>query len=61
MRKISYVGDWTSYSYRKAMEDAGYKDGDRLGGKNVSKTLAYKLKGMSKLNKKICTVNLVSL
>ena len=31
--KISYVGDWTSYNYRKAMQDAGYKDGDKLGGK----------------------------
>ena len=31
--KISYVGDWTSYNYRKAMKDAGYKDGDKLGGK----------------------------
>jgi len=31
--KISYVGDWTSYNYRKAMQDAGYKDGDALGGK----------------------------
>jgi ectoine hydroxylase-related dioxygenase (phytanoyl-CoA dioxygenase family) len=31
--KISYVGDWTSYNYRKAMKDAGYKDGDNLGGK----------------------------
>ena len=31
--KISYVGDWTSYSYRKAMQEAGYKDGDFLGGK----------------------------
>jgi alanine racemase len=31
--KISYVGDWTSYSYRQAMIDAGYKDGDKLGGK----------------------------
>jgi len=30
--KISYVGDWTSYSYRKAMQEAGYKDGDNLGG-----------------------------
>ena len=35
--KISYVGDWTSYSYRKAMEDAGYKNGDRLGGKMFPK------------------------
>jgi ectoine hydroxylase-related dioxygenase (phytanoyl-CoA dioxygenase family) len=35
--KISYVGDWTSYSYRKAMKDAGYKDGDRLGGKMFPK------------------------
>jgi len=31
--KINYVGDWTSYSYRKAMQEAGYKDGDFLGGK----------------------------
>tara|TARA_B100001250_G_scaffold358923_1_gene335531 strand:+ start:771 stop:1607 length:837 start_codon:yes stop_codon:yes gene_type:complete len=31
--KISYVGDWTSYNYRKAMQSAGYKDGDKLGGK----------------------------
>jgi len=31
--KISYVGDWTSYTYRQAMKDAGYKDGDSLGGK----------------------------
>ena len=31
--KISYVGDWTSYNYRKAMQDAGYKSGDELGGK----------------------------
>ena len=30
--KISYIGDWTSYNYRKAMQDAGYKDGDFLGG-----------------------------
>ena len=30
--KISYVGDWTSYSYRQAMKDAGYKEGDDLGG-----------------------------
>jgi ectoine hydroxylase-related dioxygenase (phytanoyl-CoA dioxygenase family) len=30
--KISYVGDWTSYSYRQAMKDAGYKEGDGLGG-----------------------------
>jgi len=30
--KIDYVGDWTSYSYRKAMQDAGYKNGDKLGG-----------------------------
>ena len=29
---ISYVGDWTSYNYRKAMQEAGYKDGDKLGG-----------------------------
>ena len=31
--KISYIGDWTSYNYRKAMQDAGYKNGDPLGGK----------------------------
>ena len=31
--KISYVGDWTSYNYRKAMQEAGYKNGDSLGGK----------------------------
>ena len=30
--KIDYVGDWTSYSYRQAMQDAGYKNGDKLGG-----------------------------
>ena len=29
---IDYVGDWTSYSYRKAMQEAGYKNGDKLGG-----------------------------
>ena len=31
--KISYIGDWTSYNYRKAMQEAGYKNGDKLGGK----------------------------
>ena len=31
--KINYVGDWTSYNYRKAMQDAGYKEGDSLDGK----------------------------
>ena len=31
--KISYVGDWTSYNYRKAMQEQGYKNGDSLGGK----------------------------
>ena len=31
--KISYVGGWTSYNYRKAMQEAGYKNGDNLGGK----------------------------
>ena len=31
--KISYVGDWTSYNYRKSMQEAGYKNGDPLGGK----------------------------
>ena len=30
--KICYDGDWTSYNYRKAMQDAGYKEGDKLGG-----------------------------
>jgi len=30
--KISYVGDWTSYNYRKIMQEAGYKNGDPLGG-----------------------------
>ena len=30
---ISYVGDRTTYNYRKAMQEAGYKDGDKLGGK----------------------------
>ena len=27
------VGDWTSYNYRQAMKDGGYKEGDSLGGK----------------------------
>ena len=31
--KINYVGDWTSYNYRKAMQDGGYEEGDSLGGK----------------------------
>ena len=26
--KICYDGDWTSFNYRKAMQDAGYKNGD---------------------------------
>ena len=30
--RIDYVGDWTSYTYRKAMQDAGYKNGDKLSG-----------------------------
>jgi len=30
--KICYDGDWTSYNYRRAMQDAGYKEGDKLGG-----------------------------
>ena len=30
--RINYVGDWTSFNYRKAMQDAGYKNGDKLGG-----------------------------
>ena len=29
---IEYIGDWTSYSYRKAMQKAGYKNGDKLKG-----------------------------
>ena len=28
--KISYVGDWTSYNYRKKMKEAGYNNGDLL-------------------------------
>ena len=31
--KISYDGDWTSFNYRKAMQDAGYKNGDPVEGK----------------------------
>ena len=31
--RISYIGDWTSYNYRKAMQDSCYKNGDELGGK----------------------------
>ena len=31
--KISYDGDWTSFNYRKAMQDAGYKNGDIVDGK----------------------------
>ena len=31
--KISYDGDWTSFNYRKAMQDAGYKNGDPVDGK----------------------------
>jgi ectoine hydroxylase-related dioxygenase (phytanoyl-CoA dioxygenase family) len=31
--KVSYRGDWTSYSYRQSMKEAGYKEGDKLGGK----------------------------
>ena len=31
--KISYDGDWTSFNYRKAMQDAGYKNGDSVDGK----------------------------
>ena len=30
--RIDYVGDWTSFNYRKAMQDAGYKNGDKLDG-----------------------------
>ena len=29
--KIEYRGDWTRYE-RKIMEDAGYKNGDKLDG-----------------------------
>ncbi len=31
--RISYIGDWTSYSYRQSMKEAGYKEGDKLEGK----------------------------
>ena len=31
--KISYDGDWTSFNYRKAMQDEGYKNGDPVEGK----------------------------
>ena len=31
--RINYVGGSTSYNYRKDMQDAGYKNGDSLGGK----------------------------
>ena len=31
--KISYDGDWTSFNYRKAMQDAGYKNSDPVDGK----------------------------
>ena len=30
--KIEYAGDRTNFNYRKAIEDAGYKNGDSLGG-----------------------------
>tara|TARA_B100001564_G_scaffold335112_1_gene324223 strand:- start:99 stop:308 length:210 start_codon:yes stop_codon:yes gene_type:complete len=30
--KISYDGDWTSFNYRKAMQKAGYKNGDPIEG-----------------------------
>ena len=30
--KISYDGDWTSFNYRKAMQEAGYKNGDPVEG-----------------------------
>ena len=30
--KISYDGDWTSFNYRKAMQKAGYKNGDPVEG-----------------------------
>ena len=31
--KISYDGDWTSFNYRKAMQDQGYENGDPVDGK----------------------------
>ena len=31
--KINYVCDWTSFNFRKAMQDGCYKEGDSLGGK----------------------------
>jgi len=31
--KISYAGDWTNFTYTQEMKNAGYKDGDALGGK----------------------------
>ena len=32
MKKLlSNIGDWTSYNYRKSMQDAGYKNGVPLG------------------------------
>ena len=31
--RISYIGDWTSYTYRQTMKEAGYKEGDKLDGK----------------------------
>ena len=30
--KVSYDGDWTSFNYRKAMQEAGYKNGDPVDG-----------------------------
>ena len=30
--KISYDGDWTSFNYRKAMQEAGYKNDDLVEG-----------------------------
>ena len=30
--KISYDGDWTSFNYRKAMQEAGCKNGDPVEG-----------------------------
>ena len=28
--RINYIGDWTSFNYRKAMQENGYKTGDKL-------------------------------
>jgi len=31
--KVSYSGDWSDFNYMQEMKNAGYKDGDLLGGK----------------------------